>query len=46
MSCNQIDKQTKLNHASISESEMEKELREVVLKVIEDANNSNIPELK
>ena len=46
MSCNQIDKPTNSNVASISDTEMEKELRQTVLKVWEDANNSNIPELK
>ncbi len=46
MSCTQIDKPTNSNIASISDAEMEKELRQVVLKVWEDANNSNIPELK
>lgn len=46
MSCNQVDKPTNSNVASISDAEMEKELRQVVLKVWEDANNSNIPDLK
>ena len=46
MSCNQIDKPTNSKVASISDAEMEKELRQVVLKVWEDANNSNIPDLK
>lgn len=46
MSCNQIDKSTNSNVASLSDAEMEKELRQVVMKVWEDANNSNIPELK
>jgi hypothetical protein len=46
VSCNKIDKQIEMTNSTISESEMEMELREVVLKVMEDANNSNIPELK
>lgn len=46
ISCNKIDKKIEMTNSSISESEMEMELREVVLKVMEDANNSNIPELK
>ncbi len=46
MSCNQIDKPTNSNVALISDTEMEKELRQAVMKVWEDANNSNIPELK
>ena len=46
ISCNQIDKPTNSIVASISDAEMEKELRKVVMKVWEDANNSNIPELK
>ena len=46
MSCNQVDQPTNSDVASISEAEMEKELRQAVMKVWEDANNSNIPELK
>ena len=45
-SCNQIDKPTNSNITSLSDAEMERELRQVVMKVWEDANNSNIPELK
>jgi len=45
-SCNQIDKPTNSNNTSLSDAEMERELRQVVMKVWEDANNSNIPELK
>ena len=45
-SCDRIDKSTNASAASISEVEMEKELRQVVLKVWEDANNSNIPDLR
>jgi len=46
MSCNQIDKPTNSTIVLVSDAEMEKELRQVVVKVWEDANNSNIPELK
>ena len=46
VSCNQIDKPTNSTVASISEAEMEKELRQAVMKVWENAKNSNIPELK
>ncbi len=45
-SCDQIDKPTNSNVAPLSDAETEKELRQVVLKVWEDANNSNIPDLK
>ena len=44
--CNHIDKPANSNIASISYAEMEKELQQVVLKVWEDANSSNIPELR
>ncbi len=46
ISCNQSNKSTNSTIASISDAEMEKELRQEVLKVWEDANNSNIPDLK
>ena len=44
MSCNR--KQTESNDAAINESAMEKELHDAVIKVWEDANNSNIAELE
>lgn len=46
ISCNQIDKPTNSTVVSISDAELEKELREAVMKVLEDANNSNIAGLK
>ncbi len=44
--CNQTNKSSNSNIASISDTELEKELQQTVMKVWEDANNSNIPELK
>lgn len=46
MSCNNIRDSANPTVTSISESEKANELTEVVKKVWEDANNSNIPELK
>ena len=46
MGCNQIDKGTNSTVVPTSDAEMEKELRQAVMKVWQDANNSNIPELK
>ena len=46
ISCNQSGELTNSTMNSISESELEKEVRGAAMKVLEDANNSNIAGLK
>jgi ketosteroid isomerase-like protein len=46
ISCNEIETSTHSNDTAVRDVELEKELRPVVFKVWEDANNSNISALK